>query len=378
MSKRRGNNEGTLTERADGRWMGRVSLPNGKRKAVYGRTRAEANAKMKKTQRDVDAGLPVADDRITVGNFLDAWLRDRVRQTVRPRTYEAYESKVRLYLKPALGHVRLARLTPDHVQGAMNGWLRDGLSPQTVRHARTVLRTALGQAVKWGKVPRNVASLVDSPRVEQRDPTVFTSDQARAFMAAIEEDRLAALYHVALALGMRQGEILGLCWDAIDFDAGQLRVIRNLQRIDGKPALVEPKTKRSRRTLPLSPSLVARLRAHRAQQSRERLASGDRWVNWSNPPLVFTSEVGTPIDSPNLLKRFRRILADADLPLIRFHDLRHACASLMMAQGLTPRVVMEQLGHSQIGTTMDTYAHVMPTALRDAASQMEDLLGGTR
>jgi len=260
----------------------------------------------------------------------------------------------------------------------MNEWLQQGLSPQSVRHARTVLRTALGQALKWGRVPRSVASLVDPPRIERRDSTVFTPDEARAFLAAVEGDRLAALYHVALALGMRQAEILGLCWDAIDLDAGHLSVNRSLLRIEGKAALVEPKTKRSRRTPPLSPSLVIRLRAHRAQQGRERLILGDRSLNWNDPPLVFTSAVGTPIDSPNLLKRFRRILADAYLPAIRFHDLRHACASLMIAQGLNPRVVMEQLGHSQISTTMDTYAHVMPAALRDAASQMENLLGGTR
>ena len=374
---RRGNHEGSIVKRNDGRWMARVMLPSGKRRAFYGKTRKEAADKMTAALRDVAQGMPLANERQTVGQFLDEWLDIRVRQTVRPRTFEAYESKVRLYLKPDLGRVRLSRLTPEHVQRAMNKWLDRGLSPRTVRHARTVLRTALGQAVKWGRVQRNVASLVDPPKVERTDPTVFTPEQARAFLTAVEGNRLEALYHVAVALGMRQGEVLGLCWDAVDLDAGTIRVVRNLQRVNGRPRLVEPKTRRSRRTLPLSPSLVSKLRQHRARQNRERLAAGDRWQNWNEAGLVFTSEVGTPLDSPNLLKRFRRILDEAGLPAIRFHDLRHGCASFMIAQGLNPRVVMEQLGHSQISTTMDTYAHVMPDALRDAASQMEDFLAGS-
>ncbi len=360
-------------KRADGRWMARIALPNGQRRHFYGKTRQDAAKKMHIALRDVERGIPLADERLTVAKFLDTWLEQRARPTVRPRTFEAYESKVRLYLKPKLGHVRLARLTPDQVQRAQNELLAAGLSPQTVRHARTVLRTALGQAVAWGAVSRNVAALVHAPKVERQEQVTLSPEQARRFLEAVEGDRHETLYHVALALGMRQGEILGLTWDAVDLDEQTLRVERTLQRVDGKPTLAEPKTRRSRRTLPLSDSLTAKLGKHRAQQKRARLAAGESWKGWS-APLVFTSEVGTPLDSPNLNKRFQRALADAGMPKMRFHDLRHSCASFMIAQGMHPRVVMEQLGHSQISTTMDTYAHVMPDALRDAADQMDGFL----
>ena len=370
---RRGNKEGSIVKRADGRWMARVSLPNGKRRSFYGRTREEAARRMQAALRAIQEGMPVPDERLTVGKFLDQWL-DQKRNTVRPRTWEAYESKVRLYLKPALGRNRLARLAPQHVQRLQTEMLAQGLSPQTVRHARTVLRTALGQAVKWSLIPRNVAALVEPPKITRREPKVFTPDQARVFLDATAGDRLEVLYQLAVALGMRQGEILGLSWDAVDLDKGELRVHRTLQRVDGKLQLGEPKTDRSRRTLPLSPSLVAKLREHRARQGRERLAAGDRWQASGAWDLVFVSEVGTPLDSPNLNKRFKRLVKRAGLPEIRFHDLRHSCASMMIADGMSPRLVMEQLGHSQISTTMDTYAHVMPDALRDASDRMDRIL----
>ena len=244
-----------------------------------------------------------------------------------------------------------------------------GLSPRTVQYARAVLRKALNQALRWGLVPRNVATLVDPPRSKRHEIVFFAPDQANAFLDTARGDRLEALYRVALSLGLRQGEALGLRWEDVDLERGVLRVRVALQRIDGVPQLVEPKTPRSHRTIALPRPLAAHLRAHRTRQITERLAC-PRWQDWD---LVFPSSVGTPLSPQNLTKRYKALLRDAGLPAMRFHDLRHSCASLLLAQGVPARVVMETLGHSQIGLTLNTYAHVMPELQRQAAEAMERL-----
>jgi len=224
-------------------------------------------------------------------------------------------------------------------------------------------------------VGRNVATLVDPPRSQRPDVTPLSPLQARAFLMAAQGDRLEALYSVAIALGLRQGEALGLRWADVDLDAGTLRVRHALQRIDGTLQLVEPKTKRSRRTIPMPPTVTATLRAHRVRQREERLVAGARWQEHD---LIFPSTIGTPADARNVVRRFHAILDRAGLPAMRFHDLRHTCASLLLAQHIPPRVVMEILGHSNISMTLDIYSHVTPALQREAAQGMETLLVGMR
>jgi len=176
---------------------------------------------------------------------------------------------------------------------------------------------------------------------------------------------------VAVAIGLRQGEALGLKWDAVDLDAGVLRVRAALQKIDGTYRSVESKTTKSRRTIDLPPVAVASLRRHKARQNEERLRAGAAWQDWG---LVFTTGIGTPLDATNVGHYFHRIIKQADLPRIRFHDLRHTAASLLLAQGAHPRLVMEILGHSQTALTMNTYSHVMPTLHKEVAAEMEAIL----
>jgi integrase len=211
----------------------------------------------------------------------------------------------------------------------------------------------------------NAAAMVSAPRGTHHEVRVFTPEEARRLLDAARGDRLEALYSVALALGLRQGEALGLKWSDIDLDTGTLRVRRASQRIPHQGTqLVDTKTQRSRRTLVVPPIVIAALRAHRAWQAMERLAAGERWVDHD---LVFPSARGTLADGPNITHRFHRLLQRASLPPMRFHDLRHACASLLLVQGVHPRVVMETLGHSQISLTMNTYSHVLPALQREAA-----------
>ncbi len=374
---KRGQNEGTIYKRKDGRWVAAVSLGYQagklKRKTFYGKTRREVQEKLTATLRDRQQGLPIVTERQTLGQFFDRWLEGCVKPSVRPRTHFSYAQLVRLYIKPELGHIQLAKLSPEDVQAFMNARLKAGLSARTVQYLRAVLRRALGQALKWGLVARNVATLVDPPRYKRPQVIPLSHEESRTFLQSIKGERLEALFSVALALGMREGEALGLRWQEVDLQARTLRVNVALQRIEGKLLLVEPKTERSRRTLPLPESIVATLRLHRVHQLEDKMIAGDRW---KESGLVFTSSIGTPLLARNVVRKFHSLLKKAGLPHHRFHDLRHSCASLLLAQGVPARTVMEILGHSQINLTLNTYAHVMPAMMRDAANVMDSVLTG--
>jgi integrase len=375
---RRGANEGTIRERKDGRWEARVLVtrPDGRRvrRSLLGRSRADVRDKLQAAIRAESSGLPPVGERLTLGAFLDLWLRDAAQPKVRPKTYTSYASIVRVHLQPGLGRHPLARLTPQQVQAFLNAKSASGLAPRTVAYIRAVLRQALREAERWGMVSRNVARLVEPPRVPRREVRPFSPDQARQFVDAIRGDRLEALYLVALGTGLRQGEILGLTWTDIDLGAATLTVRNALQRVNAKLELVEPKSATSHRVVALPTFVADGLRAHRTRQRTDRLLAGSRWHD-DPRGLVFTTTVGTPMDGIAVTRRFQALLASAGLPRQRFHDLRHACASLLLAQGVAPRVVMETLGHSQISLTLNTYSHVIPALGRAAADQMDAVLG---
>ncbi len=322
--------------------------------------------------RDQQQGLPIAVGRQTVEQFLLRWLADVVEPNHRPKTYRIYEQIVRSHLVPSVGHHQLSMLTPQHVQAMLRAKSNGGLSSRTVQRIRDVLRNALNQAVRWDLVQRNVATLVDPPAVEPTEIRPLTPEQARILLDAARGDRLEGLYRVALSLGLRQGEALGLRWEDVNFDRGIIRIAVALQSVHGKLQLVKPKTKRSTRVLPLPTSVAVALRTRRARQADERLAAGDCW---QESGLVFTTKVGTPVDPRNLLRSFARLLEHAGLPHIRFHDLRHSCASFLAAEGVPARVTMEILGHSDIRLTQNIYTHVFDESKREAANAMERLFG---
>ena len=292
---------------------------------------------------------------------------------MRPRTFHSYSELVRVHLGPGLGRIPLVKLTPEDVQELINRKLASGLSPRRVQYIHAVLRRALGRAEKWGKVARNVAKLVDAPTVVQAEIKPFTPEEARAFIQAIHGERLEALYTLAIATGLRQAEVLGLSWGDIDLDQRQLTVRTTLQRINGEFLFVEPKTSRSRRTLALPDMVVDALRAHKGRQIGERLQAGATWVE---SDLVFTAPAGGPLSDRVVRARFYRILETAGLRRQRFHDLRHSCASLMIAQGVQSREVMETLGHSTIVMTLNCYAHIFQEAQRETAKKMGQILTG--
>ncbi len=373
--RKRGQGEGSIYKRKDGRWAAAINLGyrDGKlhRKTFYGATREEVKGKLVAALNDQQKGLPVITEHQTLKQFLTQWLEDCVKPSVRYRTYECYAMHVNRYIVPALGKLTLTKLGPQHVQTLMNEQLSSGLSPRSVQLMRAVLRRALGQALKWGLVARNVATLVESPRVERPEVQFMLPDDARKFLRAIEGDRLEALFSTVLAMGLRQGEALGLRWEDVDFNSRVLRVRYSLQRIDGDLQLTELKTRNSRRELPLTDAIIARLRAHRSQQLQDKLLVGSRWQDCG---LVFTSTVGTPLDARNVIRQYHAILETAKLPRYRFHDLRHSCASLLLAQGVPLKTISDILGHSQISVTADYYAHIAPEARREALNMMDALL----
>jgi len=369
---KRGNFEGTIYRRKDGRWAASVSLGRRRRKSYYGKTREAVAAKLTAALKARQDGLPIIGERQRVGEYLGGWL-EAVRPSLRPRTFTRYEQYVRLHTLPHLGRLPLAKLGPHHLQDLYADRQKAGLSPTSVRHLHAVLHLALGQAAKWGLVARNVADLVTPPRARRQEMATLSPEQTRIFLAAAQGDRLEALYVLALTTGMRQGELLALRWRDVDLQGRTLQVKATLQRTGAGFAFAEPKTARSRRQVALTDAAVAALRRHKAGQAEERLRIG---AAWEDNGLVFANEVGRPIEATNLLRRsFHSLLVRAALPRIRFHDLRHTAATLLLAEGMHPKIVADMLGHAQVAITLDLYSHTTPAMHRQAADALDVLLG---
>ncbi len=372
MTNKHGNGEGSIRKRSDGRWEARFNLSEGKRKSFYGETRQEVARQLAEARRDRDKGLPFVGEKQTVAQFLAHWL-EVAKPTIKPRTWIQYRQLVLKHAIPALGTITLVKLTPQHVQGMYSAKLAEGLSPTTVHHLHAVLHRAFDQAFRWGLTARNVCDLVDAPRMAHHEMQVLTPEQAKIFLTATQDHRLQALFVLALTTGLREGELLALKWRDLDLDTATLQVRGSLQRTDEGLVISTPKTAQSRRHVTLTMMAIGALRAHRARQLEERLALGP---GWHDHALVFTNGIGRPLEASDLLQRqYYPLLQSAGLPRIRFHDLRHTAATLLLLQGIHPKVVSEMLGHSQVGITLNLYSHVLPNMQRDATAAMDRLLG---
>jgi integrase len=313
-------------------------------------------------------GLPVPSERVTVADFLESWLKGH-RAEIRGSTASGYESVLRNHVVPQIGHLKLARLGPKDVQNMLTELGNKGLAPRTVQLARAVTRMALQQALAWGDVSRNVADLVKGQKVERDAVSPWSAEECQQFLAGVEGDRYSAAYVVALTLGLRQGEIVGLRWQDVDLSRGEVRIVQARDRRTG--TFGPPKSQQSRRVLALPEMTAVALGDHAQRQEKEAEVMGEGW----NPhDLVFVTQVGTPVDGANLGHYFQRHVARLKLRRIRFHDLRHSCASLLLAQGVSLREIMEQLGHSQIALTANTYTHILPAMRRNVATQMDAAL----
>jgi integrase len=384
--RRRGHNEGSVFQRKDGRWCAVLNIgwENGKRKrkSFYGKTAADVQNQLLKARSDVSRGLPVVVERQTLQQFFADWLERSLKPRAKPRSYESFSTIARLHIVPKLGGLQLAKLQPQHLQGLLDEKTKAGLSPQTVANIRTVLRSALAQAQKWGLVARNVGALVDAPRISRKQMEALDPENARRFLNAANGSRFEAVYITALTLGLRRGEVLGLRWRDIDFEGRTLRVNQSIQRLataggtgpKSELRATETKTDGSRRTVAMPESVIRAVRLQRAKQAQQRLAAGSAWQ--SNHDLIFTNQIGGPLEPKVLAREYKKLLKAAGIPTsLRFHDLRHSAATLLLAQGVHPRAIMELLGHSSITVTMNTYAHVLPAMMREAADKMDAIFG---
>lgn len=371
MAGRRGNGEGSISKRDDGRWMARISA-EGMRRSFYGKTRQEVTEKLLQARQDVRQGLPLLTDRQTVGQYLETW-HLTMKARLATSSHRRYGNYIRLHIIPEIGHIPLAKLTAQQLQLLYARRMQAGLSGNSVERLHAMLKSALKEALLLNLIQRNVADLVKPPRLQHYEMRPLNPTQVRQLVEAIKGDRFEAFYILALTTGMRRGELLALRWQDIDMARRCLSVRQGLREDHNRWVIRETKTKYSRRTIGLTDGAITALHRHWDRQQKERLWSGFHYDEALD--LVFTNTVGK-IQDPNDITKlwFKRLLKQANLPNIRFHDIRHTCATLLLAAGVSVKVVSEMLGHSDIAITLRVYAHVMPHMQQAAVSAMENLL----
>ncbi|MFF6867269.1 tyrosine-type recombinase/integrase [Streptomyces sp. NPDC012450] len=371
--KRNPNGAGTITQRKDGRFQAAVYVlqPDGTRarKFAYGKTWAECDAKRRALLDKVASGTPVPTRSAKLSEWLTYWLESVVRPRRKLSTYDKYEAHVRLYLSPMLGTKRLESLSVPDVRRFLLQ-LEKKTTAATAKESHRVLRTALSAACREELIVRNVAKLVEPPRAAARDLSPWSLDETLDFLAVARRDPLYAAFVLAIAMGLRRGEIVGLRWNDIDLENRVLLVRQQVQRRRGVLYNDETKGRRSR-AIPLPAMCLAPLRWHRMRQKATYEAAG---TEWTTAGYVFATRTGRPVEPRNVHRSFVRVGEAAGLRPIRLHDARHGCATLLTAAGVAPRVVMEILGHSQISLTMDVYTHVVQDTQREAISHMDRLL----
>ena len=373
MAKRRGKGEGSILKRKDGTWQGQVSLGydnDGKRRrvTVYGDTQREVREKLDKIKQQIVTDS-FSQERLTTEAYLWRWHEVKSRQ-VKPRTVELYEKYIRTHINPRVGRTKLSKLTALQVQ-TMVGEIADTAGVRTANICRTILFSALKQAVRWQLLPRNVVEAVDPLKETPTKMKLWMPAEARRFLNTAREHRLYPAFYLLMSTGLRRGELLGLRWDDVQGD--MLRVEQSLSLVKNKPTLSLPKTERSIRRVALSLDIIALLAEHRERQAAERVYLGGAWTETG---LVFTSEVGTALHPRNFERTWYTLLARAGVTKIRMHDLRHLHVSLLVKEGFDPRTIADRVGHTDPAFTMRRYSHMFEDQRRRAAVSLDELLGG--
>ena len=380
---RRGNNEGSVYKRKDGRWCAAVTTgydpdtgePD--RAYFYGKTKTGVVKQLDEAKAKIKAGIYVKPTKQTVGEWLDTWLETYVAPSVRPKTWEGHEYRIRVHLHSALGQIELRSLQTSQVQRMMNDKIKTGLSPRTVELMLITLKLALKQAVVEGLVTRNVAEYTKRPKPNRKEIRVLAVDEMNMLMAAAAKDRIGTIFLVMLGTGLRMGEALALSWKYVDLRKRELTVVKGVvttKTPDSKKRqtlLQDPKTDKGKRDIPIPDNLVPVLRAWRLRQIRERLKSGPEYKNSGR---VFTSSVGTPLIQRNTGRKLAELASKCNIPHVNPHALRHTFATRLLEKGVHPKVVQELLGHADITLTLNTYSHVMPDIKQAAARAINESL----
>jgi integrase len=370
MARRRGNNEGCIYYRKDGRWCAQVSL-NGRRLTKYGKSQKECRDWIKETITKIGNGLTFRGTQVTLSEFIETWL-DGKELSRRPHTVSAYRSLVCHHILPIIGDLRLQDIQPAHLKQLYLFKKEEGRGARTVQVIHMVMHAVLKQAVKEGILGRNPADAVDRPKVEVAERKILTEEQAQHLIIATTGTRYGTLIYMALMTGMREGELLGLKWSDVDWAKGQLHIQRQLQVLKGGgTALVPPKTKAGKRQIKLGLNTLDKLTSHREEQELLKEAIRERW---EENELIFPNTLGKPMAARNLLADFKHILKANGLPDIRFHDLRHTALSFMLDLGTPVNTVQKRAGHSKASITTDTYGHALAHSEDEVVAKLEELV----
>lgn len=368
MTKRRSSSEGSISQLPSGHWRGRVYL-QGRRITATRRTKVEIIAWIREIKDQAEAGLSYQATRMLLGEFMVRWMEMK-RSQVRAKTLQSYSDIIRIYIHPRLGKVKLIELTPGIVQGFLDRLVAEKVGARTVQLCHAILRGSLKHAQHLGLVIRNPAEVCVPPKPVRAEMAIWSESQVNAFLAGVQGERNEYLYHMALSTGMRQGELLGLRWEDIDFLSGKVQVVRQAQYLRGKGmTFQEPKSKRGIRSVELGPGMIDRMRDQLKRVGLAREFAGERWVE---NDLVFPSTVGTVQSNRNLSRDFEGLVNRSGLPAIRFHDLRHTAATILLSHGIPPVIVAGRLGHT-LAILMDRYAHFIPSMQGEAARLMDEV-----
>jgi integrase len=365
---RRSKGEGSIYKAKDGFWTGAVTLPTGKRKVKRSKVQGVVKDWLITERKKLTDGILTPDTKITLSSFLIRYLEDYCKRTLRETTYAGYQMVIEKHIVPYLGSIKLVQLRPDQVNHLLSKQLEAGLSNRFVEYTHGILKRSLNVAVKWGLLTKNPAIQVTPPKPAYQVPHTWSMDEVKRFLTVLKGDRWAAIYYLGCGTGMRKGEILGLALSSLDLDKGYLMITQTLQLVNGKLRIMEPKTQKSRRMIVLPDFVKEALRIHLAR--RLMLSQSP---SWKESGLVFTTDRGTPIFPRNLVRHFKDKLNEAGLPDIRFHDLRHTTASLLLEKNVHPKIVSELLGHSNIVVTLQTYSHIINPINKVASNEMDDM-----
>jgi integrase len=371
--KRRGHHEGSVYfDKSRTQWVAAITISPGKRKKFYFEKKADALKKKNEALRELEQGtLPTGNQR-KLGEFIESWLENVHKENLRISTYVKYKKLVK-YIVADLGEVWLQKLSAEQVQQFYAKKRKDGLSSKTVHEIHGVLHLALKHAVRWNYVSRNVCDLLDSPRVVSRKGTPLSVEQARKLVESLKGHRLELVVLTAIITGMRRGEILALRWSDIDMTRRVLVVLRTVDYIYPYGYVEnEPKTKTGKRRIDLPEFFIKMLKQHRIKQERQRLKIGDKW---ENRDLVFADMTGGYMSPAHLDDDFGKIVKDAGLPHLPFHDLRHSAATILISMGIHPKVIQELLGHSDISITLGIYGHLFPSMGQGVAEKWDGVFG---
>lgn len=374
--RKRANNEGSIYQRNNGSWRAQVTL-DGQRIGFTGSTQRECLDWVQMLNNQISAGMTYEYTRVTLNEFMTEWLTN-IEGSLRNTTLTQYKQVTRDYILPALGNEKVKELSTDQIQRLYKKQLDKGLGARSVKTIHAVLHVALNRAVELGVLSKNPASAAKPPKPKQKEMQFYDKRQVKRFLqtAKENEDRYLALFKLAITTGMRQAELLALKWSDVDLEKGNLKVQRQLKRIPGGGfTYTAPKTKAGKRTVLIGEDMINSLVSHQKQLTQDRLVAGEKWKENN---LMFPSSVGTHTQPDKLLKRFKRIAKQAGLPIIRFHDLRHTAASLMLNSGVPAIVASRRLGHSKPSITLDIYGHLIPSMQEQVAVLMDEITSLTQ